>query len=214
MKIKQKIGILFICVSMLLSTSITALATDYSEKEYYRETNTEVVLEKDALGTPQEVIDEIVKENPNTLITISNYVDSKPAPTPRLVMGIYITSKKTTATNVVDKDLFVISVAKGSEKSLSTEWKESVSASASHSGAKSALGLNGTLTKKYSKTEKFKGPPENSKYNSREYRVKFYVNKGTYSGYYETDMGRGPKVSGTFVDPVRYAEYSIDKTVK
>lgn len=54
---------------------------------------------------------------------------------------------------------------------------------------------------------------QNSAYNSREYRVKFYADKGTYKGYYITDMGRGPSISGSFKNPLRYAEYSIDKKI-
>lgn len=81
------------------------------------------------------------------------------------------------------------------------------------SSAKTALKLNGTITKTYTKTQSFSGPPESSAYNSREYRVKFYAEKGTYKGYYITDMGRGPSVSGSFKNPLRYAEYSIDKKV-
>lgn len=45
----------------------------------------------------------------------------------------------------------------------------------------------------------------------REECVKFYADKDTYKGYYITDMGKGSSISGSFKNPLRYAEYSIDK---
>ena len=140
-------------------------------------------------------------------------MDAAPAIQPRLVMGVQITEKKITKSSYVIKDAFVISVAKGSKVTLSQTWSESVSASVTHAEARTALKLNGTITKTYTKTQSFTGPPESSSYNSREYRVKFYVEDGTYKGYYITDMGRGPSISGSFRNPLKYAEYSINKRI-
>lgn len=217
MKIKKKIMCILSCflIATILSIQVYASeSTQPSERTYYSdENNTEVIIEAGAYNMPKEDIDEIVRENPNTRIIISNYVEAEPMIQPRLVMGVEITEKKITKSSYVDKDSFVISVAKGSKITLSETWSESLSASVTHAQAKKSLKLNGTITKTYTKTQSFSGPPESSAYNSREYRVKFYAEMGTYKGYYITDMGRGSSVSGSFKNPLRYAEYSIDKKV-
>lgn len=202
-----------LCVTILIPLATipaSATSTTYS----YPDINTNVVVENGAIGIPQNMIDEVARENPNTTVTFSNYVEAKPVITPRIVLGITITSKTTTKSNYVDKDVFVVSVAKGSKISLTEKWSASLAAEATHSDAKVGLKLNGTITKEYSKTQTFSGPPEDSRYNSREFRVRFYADTGTYEGYYETDMGRGPSVSGSFKNPLKYAEYTIDRLIQ
>ena len=56
-------------------------------------------------------------------------------------MGVQITQKNTTQSNYVDKDSFVISVAKGSKVTLSETWTQSLAASVTHKEAKDALKL-------------------------------------------------------------------------
>lgn len=209
----RKLLTCFLCGIMMLPITIVP-ASAIGSPCTYSDINTNVVIEDSATGIPQEIIDEIARENPNTTITFTNYVEAEPAITPRIVFGITITSKTTTASNYIDKDVFVISVAKGSTKTLTESWTASLAAEATHSDAKEGLKLNGTITKSYSKTEVFSGPLESSQYNSREFRVRFYADKGTYVGYYETDMGRGPEVSGSFKNPLRYAEYTIDRVIQ
>ena len=135
-------------------------------------------------------------------------MDAAPAIQPRLVMGVQITEKKITKSSYVIKDAFVISVAKGSKVTLSQTWSESVSASVTHAEARTALKLNGTITKTYTKTQSFTGPPESSSYNSREYRVKFYVEDGTYNFHMTViQLGDSSKAyvnGGTYLDPVEY----------
>lgn len=217
MKIKKKLMGMLSCLLVATILPVQVYASEsvqpYERTYYSKENNTEVIIESNAYNMPEEDISEIVRENPNTRIIISNYVEAEPMIQPRLVMGVEITQKNTTQSNYVDKDSFVISVAKGSKVTLSETWTQSLAASVTHKEAKNALKLNGTITKTYTKTKSFSGPPENSAYNSREYRVKFYADKGTYKGYYITDMGRGPSISGSFKNPLRYAEYSIDKKI-
>ena len=54
----------------------------------------------------------------------------------------------------------------------------------------------------------FNGPPEESEYNSREYRVKFYHRARAYRIYVDGEM-----VIGRFWEPMHYTQYSIDKNV-
>lgn len=209
----RKILVCCLCVAMLVPLAtipVSATSTTYS----YPDINTIVVVENGAIDIPKNMVDEVARENPNTTVTFSNYIEAEPAITPRIVFGITITSKTITASNYIDKDVFVVSVAKGATISLTEKWSASLAAEATHSDAKEGLKLNGTITKEYSKTQTFSGPPESSQYNSREFRVRFYADKGTYEGYYETDMGRGPSVSGSFKNPLRYAEYTIDRLIQ
>lgn len=216
MKLKRGLISLLSCLMLVsMAMPVTAAETSRSSgRTYYSEEyNTEVIIEAPASNMPQDYIEQIAKENPNTQVIISNFVEATPAIQPRLFMGVQITEKKITKSSYVIKDAFVISVAKGSKVTLSQTWSESVSASVTHAEARTALKLNGTITKTYTKTQSFTGPPESSSYNSREYRVKFYVEDGKYKGYYITDMGRGPSISGTFRNPLKYAEYSINKRI-
>lgn len=216
MRLKRGLICLLSClmlVSMAMPVSAAETSRSSGRTYYSEEYNTEVIIEAPASNMPQDYIEQIAKENPNTQVIISNFVDAAPAIQPRLVMGVQITEKKITKSSYVIKDAFVISVAKGSKVTLSQTWSESVSASVTHAEARTALKLNGTITKTYTKTQSFTGPPESSSYNSREYRVKFYVEDGTYKGYYITDMGRGPSISGSFRNPLKYAEYSINKRI-
>ena len=89
-----------------------------------------------------------------------------------------------------------------------------ISASAGSSYAKNSLNLTASLTKSYTKTETFSGPSASSAYNSRAYWVKFYQDKGTYTGQYLNDgVTAGGKESGTWTNPKYYAAYSVDSLV-
>lgn len=217
MNIKRKLIYIVSCllIGIILPIQVSASNTTQTHEQtyYFEKNNTEVVIKSDACNMPEEDIAEIAYDNPNTRIIISNYVKASPVYQPRLFMGVEITKRNTTQSNYVDKDSFVISVAKGSNVSLSQTWSQSLTASATHSDAISALKLNGSVTKTYTKTQSFSGPPETSAYNSREYRVRFYADRGTYEGYYITDMGKGPSISGSFKNPLYYAEYSIDHKI-
>ena len=153
MKIKKKLMGMLSCllVATILPVQVYASesAQPYERTYYSKENNTEVIIESNAYNMPEEDISEIVRENPNTRIIISNYVEAEPTIQPRLVMGVEITQKNTTQSNYVDKDSFVISVAKGSKVTLSETWTQSLAASVTHKEAKNALKLNGTITKTY-----------------------------------------------------------------
>lgn len=118
------------------------------------------------------------------------------------------------------KDCFVTSVAKGQTITFTTEWSESytlnliteIDASLGVDIAEltASLGAETTYETTYtvSISMQFTGPPEDSEYNSREYRVKFYHRARSYKFYVD-----GEKYTGRFWEPMHYAQYSIDKTV-
>ncbi len=159
---------------------------------------------------PQEKIEALAKDYPDTHITIINYQKSVPNITPN-IWWFDLTEKKTTQTDVLAKNKFVISVARGATKTLSKTWSGSISPSCSFKAAFSTLELGATITRSYSKSETFSGPPEGSPYNTREYRVKFYEDRGTFKGYYVSDAGNQQKKSGTWKSPSYYFEYSVDR---
>ncbi len=214
---KRKMTILLLCVLILASTFIQSLAADSqkpNDKRYFSmENNTEVIIEEGVLHIPQEYVDQIAKENPNTLITISEYVKAVPEISPRFVIATVITKKTITKPKYVYADYFVASVAKGSTFTLKVEWSKTLSFSVTHSDAKTPLQLNDSITKKYSVGATFTGPPENSSYNSRSYRVRFFAEDGTYEGYRVHDTGQTLNISGTFRNPIEYSAYTIDSKV-
>ena len=134
-------------------------------------------------------------------------------------------SVKTTATGVTLHDVFLHSVAKGEESKLSATWSKTFSASLAitatedssvSSPSSGTLGVSGSVTATYSTSVTFFGPPESSPYNSREYRVRFYGNRGTWSAtaVRTVNPARRPRISGTWEKPLSYARYSIDKKIE
>lgn len=195
---------------MSMGVSVNAFAVEQNRNK--------ITILPQAADIPQDIVKDIAKSYPNSTITISNWVESD-APfdnqiTPRIALPGKIT-KTTTATKVLKYDYFVISVARGSTKKLTTTWKKSLSPSCSISALKSSLSLAGTIERSYTKEVTFAGPPEGSKYNSREYRVKFYENRGTFTETQRIDdVGHKlPDRSGSWTSPHSYAEFSIDKKV-
>ena len=120
-------------------------------------------------------------------ITIYGYYEV-PEPTvpeiaPQYVDKISKANKTTTQYNVMTKNEFIISVAKGQTIQLSSTTTFS--------------------------------PEANSTANSREDRIKFYENQGTYTAVRQfgpTGMGF-EEISGTWSEPVKYLQYSIDHRV-
>ena len=131
---------------------------------------------------------ELQNEYPDAVqITIYGYYEV-PEPTvpeiaPQYVDKISKVNKTTTQYNVMTKNEFIISVAKGQTIQLSSTTTFSLEA--------------------------------NSTANSREYRIKFYENQGTYTAVRQfgpTGMGF-EEISGTWSEPVKYLQYSIDHRV-
>lgn len=214
---KRKITIFLLCVLILASTFIQSLAADSQElnnKRYFSmENNTEVIIEENALNIPQEHVEQLAKENPNSLVTISEYVKAEPEISPRFVIATVITKKTITKPRYVYGDYFVASVGKGATFTLQTEWSKTLSFFVTHSDAKAPLQLSDSITKTYSVGVTFTGPPENSSYNSRSYRVRFFAEDGTYEGYRVHDTGQTLNISGTFRNPIEYSAYTVDSNI-
>lgn len=113
------------------------------------------------------------------------------------------------------QDFFVISAAKGQTTTLSTTFSRTVSSNFSVGDdpyIKAEIG--GSVTVEYDVSHEFKGPPEGSKYNSREYRVQFYARRVDWvqRKYNLSDELVGTR-SGTAYVPTRYLQYSIDHSI-
>lgn len=216
MKFSMKKAIsLGLTLVMALAISVPVFAANDSGNQRKQLTNCDrITIAPEAHNIPQHIIDDIVKANPDCAITIYNWVEATPNVAPRIVLPGKIT-KTTTATNALQSDKFVISVARGSTKKLTTTWRGSLSASCSDAIVKLSLSLNGTIERTYTTEITFNGPPEGSSYNSRYYGVKFYEDRGTFKETDRcTDMGQKlPDKSGTWTSPKYYLEYSVDKRV-
>lgn len=127
------------------------------------------------------------------------------------MVGFKVVSKTTTRSNVTVSDKFIISVAKGQTIKLSKKKTFSYKGSISGKAKAKDLGLELTMTKEYSTEGSWSGPPEESQYNSGEYRIKFFEDQGTYTGYQTFDgIPWSDLESGTWTEPSRYALYSRD----
>lgn len=205
-------GIVFVC--FIAFSIATALAQP------------EVTVLHGAAGIPQNVLNDILMEVPeDSKVIIYGWhegVEGEESKEIEPRAGWVFSDLKTTTTqtDVALNNYFVISVAKGATTTLSAEWKKTVKSSVSiNSNAQGIpaplagkLEVSAEVTARYTVTRKFQGPPEESPYNSRQYRVRFYGDKGTWTGIAESQVNPAnrPKVSGTWTKPTRYAEYSID----
>lgn len=145
----------------------------------------------------------------DTTVTIYNVSESETpiSPVPRAVT----TDKRVSCFNCLKKDDFVTSVAKGQTKKLTSEFSSSLKAEVSGDYFDLvSLGLSSTQTVKYSTSVTFSGPPESSAKSSREYRVKFYVHEGPFTQTKTSIFGTSTK-SGTYIEPYRNIEYSVDR---
>lgn len=217
-------------VSMLLALilafpfSITALAGDISQDISTTTNQPRVIIENTNQKIPDYIIKDLIKDNPDAgQITITEFSSMSQTNnsnnmviTPMYVNYYSDVVKVTTASNVLAKDSFVTSVARGQTQTLSNTWSGTLSCTISGKIDYASLGITGSLTKTYTKTDVFNGPPESSNYNCREFRVKFYQNQGTYTDKYHTDFSGSVVVipeSGNWTEPSYYLAYSIDKNV-
>ena len=217
-KSKKSMSILLSAL-LLISCNLVVLAAEKQESTI-NDKSPAVVIEDTAKEIPFEIIQKIIRENPDAgQITIIDYGEAQKESRdiqPRLVRGYSEVKKTYRVFNSTIDDLFVTSVAKCKTKKLGVAWSHTVSCSITGGIDEVSLGITGNVTKTYSEEDVFQGPPENSNYNSREFRVKFYVNKGTYTALAHDDLpGFVAKIpiSGDFIEPAKYVAYSIDKTV-
>lgn len=145
-----------------------------------------VTIESTASDIPQELVREIIEANPGYNITIyewgTNEEREENVDKNSIVIGMVgfkVVSKTTTRSNVTVSDKFIISVAKGQTIKLSKKKTFSHKGSISGKAKAKDLGLELTMTKEYSTEGSWSGPPEESQYNSGEYRIKFFEDQGT-----------------------------------
>ncbi|MEW8962480.1 hypothetical protein [Paraclostridium dentum] len=130
----------------------------------------------------------------------------------------YYSYTKTSKSNVKYNQLigskFICSVAKGQKRSIKRDFSMSSSVGGSY---KKLIEITGNGKASYSVNNTFSGPPENSRYNSREFRVKFVGESGRYTQrVYEVV---GPKhnlkstYTGTYKIPKKGLMYNIDRKI-
>lgn len=166
----------------------------------------------------------LANENPDTRNITINDMGSAPAATQTETSSTTVSAtalpvqvpvpgtlvKKQTSGNVLRVDRFMASCARGETKTLTSTLTASLAAD--YTGTVSGLKLNGTISYQITKGTVLVGPPEGSRVNTREFRCKFYENKGTWSQMW-TDGSIANLRTGTYREPYRYISYSKDTTV-
>jgi len=218
---------LAIFLMLALNTPVLTSAAENSKKSQPKISYAKGLSNKDV---PQYIIDDLLLENPNAEnITIYGVGNTDKIIEDDLSGGItplnvtyytnIVTTKTVTNAKALAKDVFQFSVAKGQTVTLSQTYKASLTGS--YSGSifdSSKLGVNLTIEGTYQKSTTYSGPPESSSYNSREFRTRFYEERGNYvqRATKVTNYGQGVVInepvssSGTYKKPVSYANYSVD----
>lgn len=196
-----------------------------------------VVIDSGAGFIPQKVIEDLKNSNPRAgLITIYGYYEvsekineaSSYKNQTTLKMGIippppryvYINSTTVTDAEVLAKDEFKFSVARGEEVTLTQAYEGSLKGTISGIPFnKGAIGAEITIKAVYQKGTKYSGPPQGSIENCREFRMKFYEERGTWKQIKESYsvvtnklIGSETK-TGTYKKPTKFLSYSIDRIV-
>lgn len=133
------------------------------------------------------------------------------------------TEKYIRSQNVLNKDVFQFSCAKGQTVTLTQSYNVTVKGSfAGEVFDSTKLGIDVSLTGGYSKSTSYTGPSDSSPYNSRQFRTKFYENVEAYiqyaDGYSIRDKGEPVFIgtstkSGNLYIPTYYVNYSVDSYV-
>ena len=217
----KKVVSLFLCITLLLC-SVVIVCAESDQKLQIRNSEGKLVnftIESAAKGKlTMDELHSIANSNKDTdNITIYEVgyanresIDSNEI-TPKSI-PIYVpgsTQKTVTREDVLESDRFMESCAKGEtltiEKTITEELKLSITGDLEWGD----LGLNNSIKYSLKRGKVLVGPPENSKYNSREYRCKFFENHGDWTQLWL--HSNIPVVhSGSFREPSRYASYSKD----
>lgn len=220
----------------LISLSLIMVLTPLTPQAGATENqNSNVVINQNGLSVPQDVINDLKISHPDAgIITIYDYrevnsdqenriqINNSPS---ALLPPTYVykitTSKNVTQSDVLAKDEFKFSVARGEEVTLSTTYTGTLKGSISGSPFdKGEIGAEVTITAQYTKGTKYSGPSESSSYNTREFRMKFYEDRGTWKQVKEAISTINQEViatetkTGSFKKPTRFLSYSVDKNVK
>lgn len=227
----MKSKMLLLSLSLLMITPVTAIPILASPTTLQDTYNTIPITYANGLNkkdVPQYIIEDILKTNPAakniTIYEVGTYTESLNNPVPYLPgyteYKNMVTKLTPTNSKVEAKDVFQFSVAKGQEVVLTRDYTAELSGS--YSGDildSSKLNVSTKIVGKYTKSTKYLGPPETSNYNSREFRTKFFEERGNYvqtADAYENwgqgvivELGKVTK-TGTYKKPVSYANYSVD----
>lgn len=225
---KKTLSILLLI--MVCIVSIPAFADTSKDSE------PTVILSGSGVYVPPEVIAQLLRENPDAesiVVTawhakaLPPQVDTRSMATSGVDYWVYESYTKNTAqTNAILKDLHVITCATGVQKTLSSTFTETFSSSVTLSSSfgdedipvasASQLGIEGSVTVEISQTAVFTGPPaDKTNVNSREYRVQWYGNIGSWSGVVRNITTNETKnVYGNWTEYVGATEYYIDRYIE
>ncbi len=182
---KRTVLIVFV-LSFLLLLSSVALADDHLSD------GPQVFLSGTGVNAPQAVINQLIERYSNAgAINITKWHPASEVPPPSLPLDFIgppayyydpsCFTLNTTQSSAVLRDKSIISCAKGAQKTLLVEFSETVSSEVTLSSSFGAdwlpiataqeLGIANEVHVTVSTTFVFSGPPEDSPYNSREFRV-------------------------------------------
>lgn len=221
-KLLQTMGL----IMALLLASISAAAQEDKCTTVKIDKDTEIIVdipeEYAAYIGEDELIDialeNNLKDGDRINVESLGFIDESNVPQqtiqPRLDWTItYPTTLTLLSSNVVMKDDFIISVAKGETSQLSVEYNVTVDQKISGSYYTLSAELKSSVTAKFLISKIWTGPSEGSGYNSREFRVKYYGNKYNYVQQRLLDGYVSGTKEGKVTKPTKYLSYSIDHVV-
>lgn len=175
------------------------------------------VLEKIDKEELNQMIIDLVKDNDDgediNIIDISE--DYNDLPIENRIEASYrtVTTKSNVQKNRVLEDRYLFSVARGQTKKVSSTYKYTASATG---GYKNLSEITGSAVYTKSVVDTFTGPSSAS-YNTREYRIKFYGEKGNYVQKLYERLANKEKLkktySGTYKSAKKAMIYSKDKKI-
>lgn len=220
--------------SMCLPASALSSVNNFCQSEE-EVSGTKVCLYQNALDIPEDIILDIVSSNPEAgQINIYDWghveddgsqgvaernLDSSSS-IDSLTYYVLRTEKTVTNRKAVGKEEFKFSVAKGESVTLTQEFSGALTGSYSGSPYKgSLLGVGITVTGKFTVGTTYSGPAESSPYNSRQFWLRFYEERGNYTQYKDYYNAADSKflyttsTSGTYKKPTTWVSYSVDSKI-
>jgi hypothetical protein len=234
----KKSALIMLTFVFAMSISLGIVGAKGNDKEEVKEYNlndrvVKVNIYKEAQGKiSDDSIKELIERHPKAgMINIHNVTEPQASKEDDSIQGCgyynpcvgseyTVTSKTKTSYDNMGSSKFIISVPKGSTKSLSSSTTKSTNTSVS--GGTSGMNtevksqLNWGVSKSYSTSITWSGPPESSKYNSRSYYWAGKYDYGNWRGrediYSEGEIYETKYYNGNFSEYVRYVEYSVDES--
>lgn len=198
------------------ATLIAGMSLEVTAKEPFFPNDFSVISTTPVDESVERVIQDIRSENAyaiSIVILECGYAE------PSSLKKSYDNIKKTvTRSDSPLDDKFITSSAKGMTLSSSTKFESSVNSLVTGKLNAKALGLTARLGFSMEPDYTLTGPPEYSKANTREYRVKFYGNTGTYTAAERSGLPGGAgmmmrDITGTWSEPLKYYIYAVDRAI-